>query len=103
VWFLKQNRRPAHALDGACTHLWGTKTLDDTLLGLTFALSPQSFFQINPEQTEVLYQKALDAAGIRTRVVSLPCFELFFDQPGAYRAETIGTAPVKIAMPSLRS
>jgi transketolase len=35
---------------------------------------------------------------VKTRVVSVPCFELFFDQPGAYRAEVIGTAPVKIAV-----
>ena len=41
---------------------------------------------------------ALDAAGIRTRVVSVPCMDLFHDQPGAYRAEVIGTAPVKIAV-----
>jgi len=41
---------------------------------------------------------ALDAAGIPTRVVSVPSFELFFDQPGAYRAEVIGTAPVRIAV-----
>lgn len=64
LYLLKQNRRPSHALDGVCTHLWGAKTLDDTLLGLTFALSPQSFFQVNPEQTEVLYAKALEAAGL---------------------------------------
>ena len=63
-YFLKQNRRPVQPLDGQCTHLWGEKTLDDTLLGLTFSLSPQSFFQVNPEQTEVLYQKALDASGL---------------------------------------
>ncbi len=63
-YFLKQNRRPVQPLDGQCTHIWGEKTLDDTLLGLTFALSPQSFFQVNPEQTEILYQKALDAAGL---------------------------------------
>jgi transketolase len=31
-------------------------------------------------------------------VVSVPCFELFADQPGAYRAATIGTAPVKIGI-----
>lgn len=64
LYFLKQSRRPVQPLDGQCTHLWGEKTLDDTLLGLTFALSPQSFFQVNPEQTEILYQKALDAAGL---------------------------------------
>ncbi|WP_020180657.1 transketolase [Methylopila sp. M107] len=41
---------------------------------------------------------ALDAAGIPTRVVSVPCYDLFADQSGAYRAEVIGTAPVKIAV-----
>lgn len=64
LYFLKQNRRPVQPLDGQCTHLWGEKALDDTLLGLTFSLSPQSFFQVNPEQTEVLYQRALEAAGL---------------------------------------
>ncbi|HEY0292922.1 MAG TPA: transketolase [Hansschlegelia sp.] len=43
-------------------------------------------------------KKALDAAGLPTRVVSVPCFDLFADQPGSYRAEVIGTAPVKIAV-----
>jgi len=37
-------------------------TMQDTLLGLRFELSPQSFFQVNPEQTEILYTKALEAA-----------------------------------------
>ena len=64
IYFLHQNRRPAHALDGICTHLWGERTLDDTLLGLTFSLSPQSVFQVNPVQTEVLYRRALEAAGL---------------------------------------
>jgi transketolase len=43
-------------------------------------------------------KKRLDAEGLPTRVVSVPCFELFADQPGAYRAATIGTAPVKIGI-----
>lgn len=64
VYFLKQKRRPAHALDGACTHIWGTRTLEDELLGLSFALSPQSFFQVNSRQTEILYRCALEAAGL---------------------------------------
>ena len=32
------------------------------LCGLTFDLSPAAFFQVNPQQTEVLYQTALDFA-----------------------------------------
>lgn len=42
--------------------IWGKERLEDTLCGLHFSLSPLSFFQINPEQTERLYQIALDYA-----------------------------------------
>lgn len=35
----------------------------------------------------------LDSHGIRARVVSLPCWELFLDQPESYRAEVLGEAP----------
>ena len=44
--------------------LYGVERLRDTLCGLSFALSPQSFFQINPDQTEKLYQTALEFAGL---------------------------------------
>jgi transketolase len=39
----------------------------------------------------------LNGKGIATRVVSVPCFELFQEQPDDYRKAVIGTAPVKIA------
>ncbi len=44
--------------------LWGQDTLEETLCGLTFRLSVPSFFQVNREQTEVLYAKALELAGL---------------------------------------
>ncbi|MEE9375041.1 MAG: transketolase [Rhizobiaceae bacterium] len=40
----------------------------------------------------------LEEAGHPTRVVSVPCFDLFHQQSGEYRAATIGDAPVKIAI-----
>ena len=58
------NRRPAHALDGRCTLVSGEATLTETLMGLDFEVSPQSFFQVNPAQTERLYALALEAAGV---------------------------------------
>ena len=40
----------------------------------------------------------LEAAGIPTRVVSTPCWELFDAQPAVYQAKVIGTAPVRAAV-----
>ncbi len=40
----------------------------------------------------------LSAKGIATRVVSVPCFELFEAQSASYKEAVIGDAPVKIAI-----
>ena len=44
--------------------LFGKDTIEDKLGGLTFEISPLSFYQVNPVQTEVLYNKAIEFAGI---------------------------------------
>lgn len=44
--------------------LYGPGYLSDELLGMKFHISPASFYQVNPVQTEVLYQTAIDLAGI---------------------------------------
>lgn len=44
--------------------LWGESRLEDTLCGHNFRLSPLSFFQVNPVQTEKLYGTALDFAAL---------------------------------------
>lgn len=44
--------------------LWGQDYLMDTLCGLEFKLSVPSFYQVNADQTEVLYGKALELAGL---------------------------------------
>jgi transketolase len=46
----------------------------------------------------VATQKLLAARDISARVVSVPCFELFFAAPDDYREFIIGTAPVRIAV-----
>ncbi|MBW9053836.1 transketolase [Rhizobium mesosinicum] len=46
----------------------------------------------------VAARATLEGKGVSTRVVSVPCTELFFDQPDAYRKDVIGNSPVKIAV-----
>ncbi len=44
-----------------CT-LWGEPVIEDRIGEVTFEISPLSFFQVNPIQTEKLYGKALEYA-----------------------------------------
>ena len=44
--------------------IWGQDFLMDTLCGLEFKLSVPSFYQVNRDQAEVLYGKALEYAGL---------------------------------------
>ncbi|WP_416064639.1 transketolase [Rhizobium sp. ZK1] len=46
----------------------------------------------------VAARATLEGKGVSTRVVSVPCTELFFEQPDAYRKDVIGNSPVKIAV-----
>jgi transketolase len=43
-------------------------------------------------------QKLLEADGVPTRVVSTPCWELFEQQSAKHQAETIGDAPIRVAV-----
>ena len=43
-------------------------------------------------------RKLLAAKGVAARVVSVPCFELFFAAPDDYRDAVIGTAPVRVGI-----
>ena len=51
-------------LSGTFERLWGSDTIEDTLCGLKFRLSPRSFYQINSAQAEKLYNKAAHMAGL---------------------------------------
>ena len=57
------------------TILYGKGYIEDTLCGLTFRISSKSFYQVNPVQTEVLYRKAIELAGLtgRERVIDAYC------------------------------
>ena len=44
--------------------LYGPGYIEDVLCGCTFRISSKSFYQVNPIQTEILYKKALELAGL---------------------------------------
>ncbi|OXS56935.1 23S rRNA (uracil(1939)-C(5))-methyltransferase RlmD [Cohnella sp. CIP 111063] len=44
--------------------LWGEDVIYDEIDGIQFAISPRSFFQVNPEQTVRLYGKAVEYAAL---------------------------------------
>lgn len=44
--------------------LWGNETIDETVLDYEFSLSPRAFYQLNPQQTHILYAEAVKALDI---------------------------------------
>ncbi|ADH98286.1 23S rRNA (uracil(1939)-C(5))-methyltransferase RlmD [Salisediminibacterium selenitireducens] len=44
--------------------LWGEETIKDRIKGIEFVISAKSFYQVNPVQTEVLYEQALNYAAL---------------------------------------
>lgn len=64
--YLSENREKTNVILGRGFRLIaGEAALTDELCGLRFNLSPAAFFQVNPEQTERLYQTAADFARLR--------------------------------------
>lgn len=57
------------------TVLYGKGYIEDSLCGLTFRISSQSFYQVNTQQTEVLYSKAIQLAGLtgKERIIDAYC------------------------------
>lgn len=56
-------------------NLWGKDVIIDTIGNVRFEISARSFYQVNPEQTEVLYKQALDYADLQgdERVIDAYC------------------------------
>lgn len=62
---LSINRENTNVIMGTTIRtLWGSDTIEDTLGGIQFRISPLSFYQVNPVQTEKLYAKAVEFAGL---------------------------------------
>ena len=73
---LSRNDRDTNVILGDSFRiLWGADTLTDSLCGLRFQLSVPSFYQVNRDQAERLYGKAIEFAGLtgRETVLDLYC------------------------------
>lgn len=59
------NNKKTNVIFGEQTiHLYGQETIEDTIHDVKFKISPRSFYQINPDQTEILYAEALKSAAL---------------------------------------
>ena len=58
------NRNTSMVLGDKQQILYGKGYIEDVLCGKTFRISSKSFYQVNPVQTEVLYNKAIEFAGL---------------------------------------
>lgn len=54
--------------------LFGNGWIEDILCGCRFRISPASFYQVNPVQTEILYETAIRAAGIQAGVTVIDAY-----------------------------
>jgi 23S rRNA (uracil1939-C5)-methyltransferase len=62
---LNVNRENTNVILGdKCRTLWGKDYIEDSIDGVKFQISPLSFYQVNPVQTEKLYAKAVEFAGL---------------------------------------
>ncbi|QOR68774.1 23S rRNA (uracil(1939)-C(5))-methyltransferase RlmD [Cytobacillus suaedae] len=59
------NQKRTNVIFGDETNvLWGEEYIYDYIGDIKFAISARSFYQVNPEQTKVLYDKALEYANL---------------------------------------
>ncbi|MBO4107392.1 23S rRNA (uracil(1939)-C(5))-methyltransferase RlmD [Streptococcus suis] len=63
---LNWNKKKSSDIYGERTDiLWGQDAISEAVLDFEFSLSPRAFYQLNPQQTEVLYGEAVKALDLR--------------------------------------
>ncbi len=84
---INENKEKTNVILGEKIHvLFGKPFIEDKIGSVTFEISPLSFYQVNPQQTNILYQTALDMADLdgTETVLDLYCgigtISLFFAQ-----------------------
>lgn len=72
---LNKNKKDTNVVLGEeCETVYGSNFIEDRLCGLLFRISPLSFYQVNPEGTELLYGKAKEYAGLTGNEVLLDLY-----------------------------
>ncbi len=59
-----QSKKTSVIMGDETLHLWGKEAIEERLQELTFDLSPLAFFQLNPQQTSILYDEAIKALAL---------------------------------------
>lgn len=69
------DRKTSMVLGNRNITVYGKGYIEDKLCGCTFRISPGSFYQVNPKQTELLYEKAVEYAGLtgKEKVIDAYC------------------------------
>lgn len=68
------DRRTSMVLGDREQVIFGPGYIEDELCGMTFKISPGSFYQVNPAQAQKLYQKAVEYAGLSGRETVLDAY-----------------------------
>ncbi len=68
------NKRTSLVLGGKSIVLYGSGVIKEQLCGYTFTISPKAFYQINPVQTEILYNKAMEFADIQNSDIVIDAY-----------------------------
>jgi 23S rRNA (uracil1939-C5)-methyltransferase len=64
VYYLINTKMNDSYADLTPVHVAGSITIEENLDGLRFAIGPQTFFQVNSAQTEVMYRRIMETAKV---------------------------------------
>jgi len=74
--FLNRNTQRGNTIQTADNEIiHGQGWIEEKILGLTYRISPQAFFQVNPRQTEVLFELVIELADLQGKenILDLYC------------------------------
>ena len=70
----ENNRQTSMVLGNRESVLYGNGYMEDELCGKRFRISPRSFYQVNAQQAEVLYETAIDLMGLTGKETLLDAY-----------------------------